>query len=80
MGRYYSTTLLLLAHVSKIVSILLSELSDCPTTDTLLCYNNYPFLTVLYRLEVSRETDVVMQFYTLLLFKGLFLLTERYDP
>ncbi len=28
----------LLGHVSKIVSILLSKLSDCPTTDTLLCY------------------------------------------
>ncbi len=29
---------LLLGHVSKIVSILLSTLSDCPNTDTLLCY------------------------------------------
>ncbi len=33
----------LLGHVSKIVSILLSKLSDCPNTGTLLCY---PFLTV----------------------------------
>ncbi len=29
-------------YVSKIVSILLSKLNDCP----LLCYCNYPFLTV----------------------------------
>ncbi len=27
-----------LGHVSKIVSILLSKLSDCPNTDTSLCY------------------------------------------
>ncbi len=39
-------TMLLLGHVSKIVSILPSKLSDCPNTDTLLCYYNYPFLTV----------------------------------
>ncbi len=38
--------MLLLEHVSKIVSVLLSKLSDCPNTDTLLCYYNYPFLTV----------------------------------
>ncbi len=25
---------------------MLSKLSDCPNTDTLLCYYNYPFLTV----------------------------------
>ncbi len=33
----------LLGHVSKIVSILLSRLSDCPNTDTWLCYfmNSY---------------------------------------
>ncbi len=30
-------------HVSKIVSIMLSKLSDCPNTDTSLCY--YPFWT-----------------------------------
>ncbi len=36
----------LLGHVSKIVRILLSKLSDCPNTDTSLCYCNYPFLTV----------------------------------
>ncbi len=35
-----------LLYVSKIVSILLSKLSDCPNTDTSLCYCNYPFLTV----------------------------------
>ncbi len=35
----------LLRHVSKIVSILLSKLSDCPNTDTSLCYCN-PFITV----------------------------------
>ncbi len=34
----------LLGHVSKIV--LLSKLSDCPNTDTLLCYYNYLLLTV----------------------------------
>ncbi len=38
--------MLLLGHVSKIVSILLSKLSNCPNTDTLLCYYNYLFLTV----------------------------------
>ncbi len=38
--------MLLLGHVSKIVSILLSKLSNCPNTDTLLCYCNYPFLIV----------------------------------
>ncbi len=37
---------LLLGHVSKIASILLSKLNNCPNTDTLLCYCNYPFLTV----------------------------------
>ncbi len=31
----------LLGHVSKIVSILLSKLSDCPNTDTSVCYCNY---------------------------------------
>ncbi len=36
---------LLLGHVSIIVSILLSKLSDCPNTNTLLCYCNDPFLT-----------------------------------
>ncbi len=35
-----------MGHVSKIVSILLSKLSDCPNIDTSLCYCNYPFLTV----------------------------------
>ncbi len=30
----------LLGHVSKIVSILLSKLSSCPSTDTSLCYCN----------------------------------------
>ncbi len=33
----------LLGHVS---SILLSKLSNCPNTNTSLCYCNYPFLTV----------------------------------
>ncbi len=33
--------MLLLGHVSKIVSILLSKLSDCPNNDTPLCYCNY---------------------------------------
>ncbi len=49
---YYSTTISvsLLGHVSKIVSILLSKLSNCPSTDTSLCYCNYPFLTVIYML------------------------------
>ncbi len=49
LGCYYSTInyLPLLGHVSKIVSILLSKLSDCPNTDASLCYCNYPFLTVL---------------------------------
>ncbi len=41
MGCYYNV--LLLGHVSKIVSILLIKLSICPTTDTSLCYYNYPF-------------------------------------
>ncbi len=36
----------LLGHLSKVVSTLLSKLSDCPNTDTLLCYYNYPFLAV----------------------------------
>ncbi len=36
----------LLGHVSKIVSILLSKLSNCPNTDTSLCYYNNSFLTV----------------------------------
>ncbi len=43
MGRYYGVTM---EHVSKIVSILLSKLSDCPNTDTSLCYCNNPFLAV----------------------------------
>ncbi len=34
---------LLLGHVSTIVSIQLSKLSDCPNTETLLCYYNYLF-------------------------------------
>ncbi len=34
-----------MGHVSKIVSILLSKVSDCPNTDTSLCYCNNPFLT-----------------------------------
>ncbi len=38
----------LLGHVSKMVSILLSKLSDCPNTDTSLCYCNNPFITVWY--------------------------------
>ncbi len=38
--------MLLLGHVSTIVSILLSKLSDCPNTDKSLCYYDYPFLTV----------------------------------
>ncbi len=45
-GRYYYTYVSLLGHVSKIVSILLSKLSDCPNYETLLCYYNYLFLTV----------------------------------
>ncbi len=36
----------LLDHVSKIVSILLSKLSQLSQSDTLSCYYNYPFLTV----------------------------------
>ncbi len=39
--------MLLVGHVSKIVSILLSKLSDCPNNDTSLCYCKYSFLTVL---------------------------------
>ncbi len=42
----YHNNVLLLGHVSKIVSILLSKLNNCPNTDTLLCYCNYPFVTV----------------------------------
>ncbi len=43
MDRYYnSPNVSLLGHVS----ILLSKLSDCPNTDTSLCYCNYLFLTV----------------------------------
>ncbi len=37
-----SDNMSLLGHVIKIVSILLSKLSDCPNTDTSLCYCNYP--------------------------------------
>ncbi len=54
--------MLLLGHVSKIVSILLSKLSDCPNTDTLLCYYNYPFLTVYtsvqYRTHFGHSNDL----------------------
>ncbi len=47
MDRYYNTPMChYFGHVSKIVSILLSKLSDCPNTITSLCYCNYPFLTV----------------------------------
>ncbi len=42
----YHNNVLLVGHVSKLVSILLSKLSDCPNIDTSLCYCNYPFLTV----------------------------------
>ncbi len=58
MGHYYSTTVLLLGHVSKIVSILLSKLSDCPNTDTLLCYYNYPFLTVYGAIESDQSDNL----------------------
>ncbi len=33
--------MLLLGHVSKIVSILLSKVSNCPNIDTSVCYCNY---------------------------------------
>ncbi len=50
VGAALHNNVLLLVHVSKIVSIhvLLSKISDCPmpNTDTSLCYCNYPFLTV----------------------------------
>ncbi len=49
----YCSGVLLLGHVSKIVSILLSKLSDGPNTDTLLCYYNYPFL------KVNQLTDLL---------------------
>ncbi len=45
-GSLLHSNVSLLGHVSKIVSILLSKLGDCPNTDTSLCYCNYPFLTV----------------------------------
>ncbi len=41
IGRYYSTRMCYyLAHVRKIVRILLNKLSDCPNTNTLLHYCN----------------------------------------
>ncbi len=46
MGRYCSTTMCHYWDMSVKYSILLSKLSDCPNTDTSLCYGNYPFLTV----------------------------------
>ncbi len=49
----------LLRHVSKIVSILLSKLSDCPNTDTSLCYYNNSFLTVHIGTLVHSEQKVV---------------------
>ncbi len=57
-GLYYKCIVtvaqqLLLEHVSKIVSILLSKLSDYPNIDTSLCYCNYPFLDSVYILEIE---------------------------
>ncbi len=61
----YHNSVLVLGHVSKVVSILLSKLSDCPNTDTLLCYYNYPFLTVYIRykdgLDWSKPTSFCTQ-------------------
>ncbi len=48
---YNNNIMSLLGHVSKIVSILLSKLSDCPNTDTSLCYYNYSSLTVQPRFQ-----------------------------
>ncbi len=44
-GSYSSTTMCQYWD-SKILSILLSKLSDCSNTDTLLCYCHYPFLSI----------------------------------
>ncbi len=61
-----------LGHVSKIVSILLCKLSDCPNTDTSLCYCNNPFfnstlalLRSLLSLPLLHSLREFMEFLTL---------------
>ncbi len=51
------TNVSLLGHVSKIVSILLSKLNNCPNTDTLLCYCNYSVYELLSVLCANIHTS-----------------------
>ncbi len=61
MGRYYIATMCYeLGHVSNTVSILFSKLSDCPNTNTLLCYWNNPFLTVWKCTDVQAVFEAIM--------------------
>ncbi len=47
MGCYLWHNIVTIGHVSKIVGLLLSKLSDCLNSDTSLCYCNNAFLTVI---------------------------------